>query len=84
MKGYAIGATDGDIGKLDDFYFDDESWTIRYLVAETGNWLLDRKVLISPFALARRFINEAAQCNADKEASRGEPSIDTTSGFPAA
>ena len=34
LEGYAIGATDGDIGKLDDFYFDDESWTIRYLVAE--------------------------------------------------
>src|SRR5450756_259976 len=51
LKGYAIGATDDDIGKLDDFYFDDESWTIRYLVAETSNWLLNRKVLISPFAL---------------------------------
>ena len=41
LKGYAIGATDGDIGKLDDFYFDDESWTIRYLVAETGSCLLN-------------------------------------------
>ena len=53
LKGYAIGATDGDIGKLDDFYFDDGSWTIRYLVAETGSWLLNRKVLISPFALGK-------------------------------
>ncbi|MGA2519172.1 MAG: PRC-barrel domain-containing protein [Smithellaceae bacterium] len=53
LEGYAIGATDGDIGKLDDFYFDDESWTIRYLVADTGNWLLSRKVLISPFALGK-------------------------------
>jgi hypothetical protein len=51
LEGYAIGATDGDIGKVDDFYFDDDFWTIRYLVAETGSWLLDRKVLISPFAL---------------------------------
>jgi len=41
LKGYAIGAMDGDIGKVDDFYLDDESWTIRYLVAETGNWLLN-------------------------------------------
>ena len=53
LKGNAIGATDGDIGKLDDFYFDDEFWTIRYLVAETGNWLLNRKVLVSPFAIGR-------------------------------
>ena len=51
LKGYAIGATDGDIGKVDDFYFDDKSWTIRYLIVETGSWLLNRKVLVSPFAL---------------------------------
>ena len=51
LKGYAIGATDGDIGKVDDFYFDDGFWTIRYLVAETGSWLMNRKVLVSPFAL---------------------------------
>jgi hypothetical protein len=53
LKGYTIGATDGDIGTLDDFYFDDEFWTIRYLVAETGSWLLNRKVLISPFSLGK-------------------------------
>ena len=74
LKGYAIGATDGDIGKLDDFYFDDESWTIRYLVAETGNWLLNRKVLISPFTLGKADLSRGpAECDADKEASRGEP-----------
>src|ERR1044071_16539 len=53
LKGSAIVATDGDIGKLDDFYFDDKSWTIRYLVADTGNWLLGRKVLLSPIAVGK-------------------------------
>jgi hypothetical protein len=53
LKGYAIGATDGDIGTVDNFYFDDEAWTIRYLVADTGNWLRGRKVLISPIALGK-------------------------------
>jgi uncharacterized protein YrrD len=53
LKGYAIGATDDDIGKVDDFYFDDESWTVRYLVAETGGWFSNRKVLISLFALGK-------------------------------
>ena len=53
LKGHGIVATDGDIGKVDDFYFDDEAWTIRYLVADTGNWLLGRKVLISPIALGK-------------------------------
>ena len=66
--------TDGEIGKLDDFYFDDKSWTIRYLVADTGNWLLGRKVLISPIALGKADLSSgAAQRHADKEASRREP-----------
>lgn len=51
LRGYAIRATDGIIGNVDDIYFDDESWAIRYLVVDTGNWLPGRKVLISPIAL---------------------------------
>lgn len=51
LKGYQIQATDGTIGHVKDFYFDDEWWTVRYLVVETGNWFNNRKVLISPFAI---------------------------------
>jgi sporulation protein YlmC with PRC-barrel domain len=43
---------DGEIGKVKEFYFDDRHWAIRYLVADTGNWLTGRQVLISPYALA--------------------------------
>jgi hypothetical protein len=39
------------MGKVRDFYFDDQHWTVRYLVADTGNWLTGRQVLISPHAL---------------------------------
>lgn len=42
-----MGATDGEIGKVKAFYFDEETWTIRYLVVETGNWPFSHKVLIS-------------------------------------
>src|SRR3954464_11269821 len=51
LRGYAIRATDGDIGTVHDFYFDDEHWGIRYLVVDTGTWLSGRKVLISPMAI---------------------------------
>lgn len=51
LSGYTLGATDGEIGKVAEFYFDDQSWTIRYLVADTGGWLSGRQVLISPYAL---------------------------------
>jgi hypothetical protein len=51
LRGYTIRATDGDVGKVREFYFDDQLWTVRYLVADTGNWLVDRLVLLSPVSL---------------------------------
>ncbi|MEC5386400.1 PRC-barrel domain-containing protein [Uliginosibacterium sp. H3] len=51
LHGMTLGATDGDIGKVKDVYFDDVSWGVRYLVVDTGGWLSNRKVLISPRAI---------------------------------
>ena len=46
-----MGAFDGEIGHVKDFYFDDKHWAARYVVADTGSWLTGRLVLISPHAL---------------------------------
>jgi len=51
LKGFIIGARDGDIGEANDFIFDDKNWTVRYLVADTNRWLPGRKVLISPIVV---------------------------------
>jgi hypothetical protein len=51
IQGFTIGATDGDVGRVDAFYFDDTSFTVRHLVVDTGGWLGGRLVLISPLAL---------------------------------
>jgi hypothetical protein len=51
LKGYKLACRDGEIGKAREFYFDDQHWTVRYLVADTGSWLTGRQVLISPYAL---------------------------------
>ena len=51
LNGYKLGARDGEIGHAREFYFEDVNWTVRYLVADTGNWLMGRRVLISPYAL---------------------------------
>lgn len=51
LIGFGIGATDGKIGKVKAFYFDEATWTIRYLIVETGSWLCSRNVLISPVSL---------------------------------
>jgi sporulation protein YlmC with PRC-barrel domain len=48
ILGIDIIAGDGEIGHVDDLYFDDHKWGVRYLVAVTGNWLSSRKVLIAP------------------------------------
>ena len=52
LEGYILKSLDGEIGKVKEFYFDDQYWAIRYLVADTGDWLTGRQVLISPYALA--------------------------------
>lgn len=52
LTGFKLNGLDGEIGHVKEFFFDDRYWTVRYLVAETGNWLTGRHVLISPYALS--------------------------------
>ena len=84
LKGYKLDSLDGEFGKVQEFYFDDHYWTIRYLVANTGNWLTGQQVLISPYALvaaikeeehiaidlSRKQIEESPPLNSDKPVSR--------------
>jgi hypothetical protein len=84
LKGYKMDSLDGEIGKVKEFYFDDRHWTIRYLVADTGNWLTGRQVLISPYALGavvreeqhitidltKKQIEDSPSLNSDKPVSR--------------
>jgi sporulation protein YlmC with PRC-barrel domain len=53
LFGYALHATDGEIGKVEQLLFDDERWGVRYLVVNTGGLLLRHQVLISPIAVKR-------------------------------
>jgi hypothetical protein len=50
IEGYSLRATDGTIGSVIDFYFDDATWAVRYVVVDTGTWLSGRKVLLTPQA----------------------------------
>jgi len=51
LKGYKLDSQDGEIGRVKEFYFDDQHWTIRYMAVDTASWLPGRQVLISPYAL---------------------------------
>jgi hypothetical protein len=48
VTGYHIGATDGEIGHVEDFLVDDRTWEIRYLVVDTRNWWPGKKVIVAP------------------------------------
>ncbi|HSH02149.1 MAG TPA: PRC-barrel domain-containing protein [Anaerolineae bacterium] len=48
LKGYVLQGIDGKVGQLVDLYFDDQTWQVRYLVVNTGNWLSGRRVLVNP------------------------------------
>jgi uncharacterized protein YrrD len=77
LQDYAIRATDGDIGHVKDFYFDDQAWVIRYLVVETGRWLSSRKVLISPIALGHSDLQEKIlPVSITREQVKNSPDID--------
>jgi sporulation protein YlmC with PRC-barrel domain len=51
LRHYSIRATDGHIGEVVNVFFDDDTWTVRYFVIGTGDWLRRRRVLISPIAV---------------------------------
>lgn len=71
-------ATDGEIGEVKEFYFDDETWAVRYLIIETGNWLSNKKVLIAPHALqAPDWTNKNFPINLTKEQIKNSPDVDT-------
>lgn len=53
LKGCRVAASDGEIGSVEQVYFDHDAWGIRYLVVKTGSWIDGRRVLISPYSVIR-------------------------------
>ena len=78
IRGHKLAASDGTIGHVKDFYFDDKTWAIRYLVADTGNWLTGRQVLLSPYSFGRLDQDgKVLSINLTKKQIENSPAIDT-------
>jgi hypothetical protein len=78
LYGNKLGASDGDIGHVKDFYFDDQNWTVRYVVANTGNWLTGRQVLLSPHAFrGHPPAGPAMLVNLTRKQIEGSPAMET-------
>lgn len=76
LKTYNIHATDGEMGKIKDVYFDDKKWAIRYAVVDTRKWLPGRRVLLSPTSfLNMNNESESLEVNYHKGEIRNSPEI---------
>lgn len=84
IDGYAIEASDGRIGRVSDFLFEDTRWIVRWLVVDTGNWLSNRKVLLPlsvlgkpdpalrqfPVELTKQQVEDSPDIDTDRPVSR--------------
>ena len=78
LYGCVLSASDGVIGHVKDIYFDDQKWVVRYLVADTGTWLSERLVLLSPNAFGKfQQKNSLLEINLSMKQIETSPRIDT-------
>lgn len=78
LYGYSIRATDGDIGSVEQFYFDDGPWVIRYLIVDNGStWRLGRRVLISPISFGKPdWVARALHVSLTRAQVKNSPNVD--------
>ncbi len=78
LQNLSINATDGAIGDVNDLYFDDEVWAVRYVVVDAGSWLSSRKVLISPISAGKPvWATKVLPVSLTREQVKNSPDIDT-------
>ena len=78
LEKYTIKAIDGEIGHVKDFYFEDDSWVLRYLVVDAGSWLTSRQVLISPVSIHdANWVERTLPTSITRDQVRHSPGIDT-------
>ncbi|NBC30830.1 MAG: PRC-barrel domain containing protein [Spirochaetes bacterium] len=76
LAGFGLEAQDGPIGKAEHVFFDDDDWTIRYLVVQTGNWIRRKHVLVSPiFITTINWPEETISVNLTQEQIRHSPDV---------
>lgn len=81
LKGFAILASDGFIGTVADFLFDDAKWKVRWLVVDCASELKAHKTLIHPSAILPTSLDKErfevkltkAQIEASPELGEDEP-----------
>lgn len=76
LRGATVQALDGDLGSVDDFYFDDERWALRYAIVDTGKWLPGRRVVLSIMSLkSADWEGRRLPVSLNREQIRGSPDV---------
>jgi uncharacterized protein YrrD len=76
--GATIRAVDGDVGTLEDFYFEEDRWTVRYLLVDTGTWMSGKKVLLSPMSVDGAWNVTSIRVSLNKDQVWQSPEFDST------
>ena len=78
LTGSSVIATDGEMGSIRNFLFDDQSWTIRYLVVDVGSWLVRRAVVLAITAVEQAdWAKKTFHVHLTKEQVRNSPDVDS-------
>lgn len=78
LLNFSLYGTDGPLGRVDDFYFEDSTWAVRYIVAKTGTWITHDYALVSPLSIVKDFDlhNQSIELDLDKQIIKQAPPAD--------
>lgn len=77
VTGYGIHATDGEIGAVEDILVDDQDWSVRYMLVDTGNWWPGERVLISPKSVRKiEWVEKLIYLNVNRDTVKKSPPYD--------
>ena len=76
IAGTTVNGTDGEIGTLEDFYFEEAGWNVRYLLVDTGSWFNGKRVLLSPSAVQGDWGRTGVRVNLSRDDVRNSPALD--------
>ena len=75
VAGVTVNGTDGEIGTLEDFYFEEAGWNVRYLLVDTGSWFDGKRVLLSPSTVQGDWGLTGVHVNLSREDVRNSPAL---------
>ncbi len=82
LRGYRIEGSDGEIGHIADFIADDAAWAVRYLVINTSDWWLGKKVLVAPHWASRiSWAEHKVQLGITRQTIQASPEWDAIAGM---